>query len=215
MSFWTYINGSILVDVPGRSQPELQYIISSVLDHLPRVTGSEGDMEVYLRQRDGENCSSSCDEYGYRTNNLKDWCGYKSRNGSLHTQSEYIITVRASLRDRMFAQTRTEFMKWLTRLAKRVWVQDVLVRVQSDVGDSMILNLPNGMYEVFESPSWAAKRHSFDKSDVWWCEHLMWERAPNSDEPLTHVIKYNHDERVTEEFKRRQKWEEDMERGTG
>ena len=215
MSFWTYIHGSILVDVPGRSQPEIQYIISSILEHLPRVTGSEGDMEVYLQRRDGHNCSSSCDEYGNRTNNLKDWYGYKSRDGVLSTQSEYIITVRAGLRDRVFKQTRTEFMKWLTRLAKRVWVQDVLVRIESDLGESITLNLPDGMYEVFESPSWGRKKFSFDEKEFWWCEHLMWEPAPDSDEPFTHALKYNHDERVKEEFERRQKWEVDIERGNG
>ena len=53
MSLWTYIHGSIYVDVPGRSQPEMQYIVSTILEHLPRVTGSEGDMEVYLQQREG------------------------------------------------------------------------------------------------------------------------------------------------------------------
>ena len=213
MSCWTYIQGSIIVDVRGRSQPEKQYIISSILEHLPRVTGSEGDMEVYLQQRAGENCSSSCDEYGYRTNNLKDWYGSKTRSGMLSTQSEYIITVRAGLRDRVFEQTRTEFMKWLIRLAKRVWVQEVLVRIDSDIGESMLLNLPDGMYEVLESPSWSIKRHPYDADDFWWCEHLMWETAPHSYEPFAHALKYDHDACVKEEYERRKKWEEAMENG--
>lgn len=42
MSWWTYINGSIVVYPMGRTQPEKKYILDTVLAHLPLVTGSEG-----------------------------------------------------------------------------------------------------------------------------------------------------------------------------
>ena len=94
MSWWTHINGTILVSPMGRSQPEKRYILDTVLEHLPRVTGSEGDMEVYVQQRAGHNSSSSHDEFGMRTNNLRDWNGRKTfRNGWHETQDQYIITV--------------------------------------------------------------------------------------------------------------------------
>ena len=85
MSSWTYINGTITVRPMGRTQPEKRYILETVLNHLPRVTGSEGDMNVYIIQKNGHNSSCSCDEFGEVTNNLIDRYGYKSRSrGWLH-----------------------------------------------------------------------------------------------------------------------------------
>ena len=46
MSSWTYINGTVTVCPMGRTQPEKRYILETVLNHLPRVTGSGGDMDV-------------------------------------------------------------------------------------------------------------------------------------------------------------------------
>ena len=51
MSSWTYINGTVTVHPMGRTQPEKRYILETVLNHLPRVTGSEGDMDVYIIQK--------------------------------------------------------------------------------------------------------------------------------------------------------------------
>ena len=71
MSYWTYINGTITVRPMGRTQPEKRYILETVLNHLPRVTGSEGDMNTYIIQKNGYNSSCSCDEFGEVTNNCK------------------------------------------------------------------------------------------------------------------------------------------------
>ena len=128
MSYWTYINGTITVRPMGRTQPEKRYILETVLNHLPRVTGSEGDMNTYIIQKNGYNSSCSCDEFGEVTNNLTDWYGNKSHTrGALRTQDEYILVVNAALRDREFEQTYREFMKWFVRLCKRVGCEDVLV----------------------------------------------------------------------------------------
>ena len=85
MSYWTYINGTITVCPMGRTQLEKRYILETVLSHLPRVTGSEGDMNTYIIQKNGYSGSYSCDEFGQVTNNLTDWYGNKSRNGWLQT----------------------------------------------------------------------------------------------------------------------------------
>lgn len=72
MSRWTYVHGTITVRPMGRTQAEKRYILETVLDHLPVVTGSEGDMDVYIVQPKGYESSSSCDEFGNSTNNLFD-----------------------------------------------------------------------------------------------------------------------------------------------
>ena len=79
MSWWTYVYGTIVVSPAGRTQAEKRYVLDTVLDHVPRVTGSEGDMNVYVIQKKGYDSSSSCDEFGQRTNNLIDRYGHKSR----------------------------------------------------------------------------------------------------------------------------------------
>lgn len=130
MSWWSYIHGTIVVSPTGRTQAEKRYILDTVLDHLPRVTGSERDMNVYVIQKNGHNSSSSHDEFGQRTNNLFDRYGYKNReHGWLQMQDEYILVVDGSLRDREFEETFRAFQKWLIRLSKRVTVKSVLVKI--------------------------------------------------------------------------------------
>ena len=62
----------------GRTQAEKRYILDTVLEHLPLVTGSERDMNVYVIQKNGDSSSSSCDEFGEVTNNLVDSYGNKA-----------------------------------------------------------------------------------------------------------------------------------------
>ena len=106
MSYWTYINGTVTVSPIGRTLAEKRYVLDTVLDHLPIVTGSERDMNVYIIQKDGSNSSCSCDEFGERTNNLVDEYGQRTRNrGWMRTQDDYILVLNAALRDRKFEQT--------------------------------------------------------------------------------------------------------------
>ena len=205
MSSWTYINGSITVSPIGRTQAEKRYILETVLNHLPLVTGSEGDMDVYIIQKNGTNCSSSCDEYGQMSNNLIDEYGCHNKNGWLEVQKEYILAVNGSLRDRHFDETFREFMKWLCRLSKRVWVKDVLVRI----------NGYNKQYVINESDNFDSPYSNMQEEYSWskesdgepnWCEHLMWNRAKNSDYPMLLAYKYINDEENDAEVERRRKY---------
>lgn len=172
MSSWTYINGNIIVSPMGRTQAEKRYVIDTVLEHLPLVTGSEKDMNVYVIQKAGHDGSSSHDEFGYITNNLIDSYGNKSRKrGWLQTQSQYILVVNGNFRDRVFEETLREFNNWLCRLAKRLTVEDVLVEI-TGYGKNLVLRDTNKAYEkMFEEPSWV------DENSENWCEYLMWEKS--------------------------------------
>ena len=210
MSWWTYVTGSIRVSVPGRSQPEIQYILDTVLEHLPRVTGSEEDMHVHAIREHGFRSSCSCDEFGMRTNNLLDMDGYKtSRGGWMQTQDHYIIAVEGYLRDRYLHETKAEFMKWICRLAKRLIVEDVLVRIW-DFDSEFIINEKDKFHDMWEHPSWSSATDATGEP-AWW-EHLMWERGPNTDMPLMHVYKYCNDDATDEEIERREQWREQHDR---
>lgn len=211
MSYWTYINGTVTVSPMGRTQAEKRYILDTVLEHLPVVTGSEKDMEVYVIQKRGHNSSSSCDEFGEVTNNLVDSHGYRSRDrGWLRTQDKYILVVNGAFRDRMFEQTFREFMKWICRLGKRIDIDDVLVEING-YGKSTLIrntNIKRKKYswhkvfsELFEDPTWCNKT-----GEPNWCEYLMYDRAKNSDYPMLLAYKYFNDEENDREVERRLKY---------
>ena len=212
MSFWTYIQGTITVRPMGRTQPEKRYILETVLNHLPRVTGSEGDMDVYIIQKNGYNSSCSRDEFGEATNNLIDRHGNKSRKtGWLRTQDDYILVVSAALRDKKFEETYREFIKWFVRLCKRVGCEDVLVEIKGYDRSTVIKNrnIQREKYSyksvfdgLFEDPSWCNDNKDGYKEPNW-CEFMMWDRAKDSSYPMMLAYKYFNDEENDKEVERR------------
>lgn len=212
MSSWTYITGTITVSPIGRTQAEKRYVLDTVLAHLPRVSGSERDMNVYVIQKNGHNNSRSCDEFGERTNNLVDRYGQKSRvRGWLCTQDEYILVVDAALRDREFDKTYREFMKWLVRLGKRVMIDNTLVQISgydksTIIKDYCVQNekysYQNVFFNLFEGTSWVR-----DDGEPNWCEYMLYPRAKGSDYPMMLAYKYFNDKENDEEVERRMKYE--------
>ena len=212
MSYWTYITGTITVSPIGRTQAQKRYILDTVLAHLPIVSGSERDMNVYVIQKNGHNSSSSCDEFGERTNNLTDWHGNKTRSrGWLYTQDEYILVVDAALRDREFNQTYREFIKWLVRLGKRVMIENILVKISgydkfTIIKDYCVKNEKYSWQNIFnnsfENPSWMN-----DDGEVNWCEYMLYPRAKDSDYPMMLAYKYFNDKENDKEVEKRMKYE--------
>ena len=203
MGYWTYINGNIVVSPMGRTQAEKRYILETVLDHLPFVTGSERNMSVYIIQKDGYNSSSSHTEFG-------EWGGYKNwKTLSTKMQDEYILVVDGSLRNREFEQAFKEFQKWLCRLAKRIDIGDVLVEIKGHERSSIIKN-PNlqgkRLFETVygqmnEKPTWYYNDGEIHEPN--WCEYLMWDRAKGSMFPMMLGYKYFNDEENDKEVERR------------
>lgn len=202
MSYWTYINGVVTVSPMGRTQAEMRYILETVLQHLPNVTGSERDMNVHIVQKAGHNYSSSHDEFGQITDNLTDRYGCRNRKGGwLEKQNYYILVVEGQFRDRMFDQTYREFQKWLCRLAKRVVVQDVLVQIEGYQREALIRDTGDKYYEMWELPSWSRDKEATGEPN--WCEYLMWEPAKGCDYPMMLMYKYYGNEDNDAEVERR------------
>lgn len=209
MSYWTHILGVIKVCPMGRTQHEKTYILNTVLDHLPVVSGSERDMDVIVNVDPYNNSSCSHDEFMMMTNNLRDRYGDRSRSrGWLRTSDDYYLTIVADLRDRMFAETFREFQKWLCRLAKRVDVIEINVTIEADDRREPYfiheLKWNNPYSEMFEEPSWVKK----SEGEPTWCEYLMWEQDPYTGLPLDHVYKYVESSSVDAEMERRRNWRE-------
>lgn len=206
MSYWTYVRGQIIVAPIGRTQHEKEYILKTLLDHLPLVTGSEDDMKIFVTQVPGFDFSSSHDEFGMKTDKAVSWDGYRSRHGMFRKSSYYILNVYGNLRDRVYEETVKEFVRWLCRLSKRCMVDGVLIKVTGWSykygGKSWLCTNATPYKRMFEKPSWV------DEGTVNWCEYLMWDRAKDSSIPLVHSYKYGLDEEDTEEFLRRKEYEE-------
>ena len=170
MSFWTYIQGFVVVEPMGRTQEEKRYILETVLAHLPRVSGSEGDMNIHIIQKSGYNSFSSHDELGYRTENLIDEYG-RGRHGHLKTQSKYYLLLEGSLRDVTYLIGIRMLSKWLCRLAKRIEISDILLEISGWDGHMLMKN-EKPFLSMYEWPSWCRDYVKHDTEN--WCEYLMW-----------------------------------------
>lgn len=149
MSSWTYVQGLIELDVPGRTQAEKNYILQTVIDHLPKVTGSEKSMNIYTIQTAGYDSWQNFDEFYNRVEDFR-------------TQSRYFLVLDGNLRDRYYEDTFKELNKFLNRLGKRLMVDSVYVRLY-DYNHSHIFTNKNDCYgKMFEN-------------DNPWYNYLMWE----------------------------------------
>lgn len=149
MSNRTYIRGLIELDVLGRTQAEKDYILQTVIDHLPKVTGSEGTMDVHIVRAYGHNTWQNFDEFYNRVEDFK-------------TQSRYFLVLDGNLRDRCYKDTFKELNKFLNRLGKRLMVDSVYVRLYNYERSHIFTNKNNCYGNMFE------------QEDPWY-NYLMWE----------------------------------------
>lgn len=171
MSWWTYVNGLIMVEPAGGTQPEKRYVLETVLAHLPRVTGSEEDMKIHIVQKEGYSGSANFNEF-FETVHREDF----------KTQDCYYLILEGQFRDRMYEQTFRELNKFLNRLAKRVYVDDILIRLTGWNKETIISNSDpyQDMYEYSADSN---------KDEPAWWEYLLWDRDPfggSYPEKLTH-----------------------------
>lgn len=201
MSYWTYITGVITVSPMGRTQPEKRYILDTVLDHLPAVTGSEANMKVHVVQKYGHNSSSSCNEFDESLWYRRD----ADHDGWMRVQDEYLLVLEGSLRDRVYEETFHAFNKWLNRLAKRVSVDDILVRINgysilSDSYKSYTFCDAEPYTKMSEWPSWCEEESGGEPA---WAEYLMWESAKGTRYPMKLEYKYYNNPENDAEYERR------------
>lgn len=149
MSSWTYVQGLIELDVPGRTQAEKNYILQTVIDHLPKVTGSEKPMNIYTIQTAGYDSLQNFDEFYNRVEDFR-------------TQSRYFLVLDGSLRDRHYKDAFKELNKFLNRLGKRLMVDSVYVRLYNYEHSHIFTNKNDCYGKMFEN-------------DDPWYNYLMWE----------------------------------------
>ena len=211
MSAWTYILGMVSVMPIGRSTAETKYILETVLNHLPEVTGSEGNMHVHYLPSSYDGAIRNHNEFGQITKWMRSNEFYETEFSRSNTvKNQFHIILEAHLRDREFEQTKRELLKWLCRLSKRVSVIDLSVKLSDRIGRTLTLSDPKPFNAMAERVSWKTK----GCEKAWW-EYLFWEQDPFSDMPLKLVWKYGDDPVINAEMQRRLEWAEWMRQNKG
>lgn len=159
MSIWSYINGTVTVDIDGISQAHGEYILKETLSHLPDVIpylSTERQFDIFINQPIVCNNSDSHDEFmvcaskpKYNIENMNRFAvpnNYRYHDGWIERNSTFILTIHGSFRDCTFTDCLKAFNKWLTRLAKRVWVNDVFIRI---IGEENIVTTDSDGYPKY------------------------------------------------------------------
>lgn len=147
---WTDVHGLLQVSVPGRTQKEKEYILDSVLRHLPVIAESEGPCYVHFIKGGGYNWSNNFDEFD-------DYSNLTPNNG-LQCQDNYYIVLEGNLRDRYVWFTLKEVSRFLNRLFSRLFVCYCYVAV---VGDTCTnTHTPC----LFNNPEWMKSNYVSDKT---------------------------------------------------
>ena len=164
MSSWSYVLGTVRARIPSRTNAETVYIAQTIVDHLPKIRGSEGAAKVRVYLEDGYNMSSNTDEFGEFSNLGND----EDRYSNFHTQNKVLITVSGYLRDADFNETVRNTKNFLCRLAKRAEVSDCVVKVNSEEEEYIFTNKNCWLENLY--PGYEEKK---------WADYLTWE--PNRD----------------------------------
>ena len=117
MSEWAYINGSILVEIPGKTQEEKDKVVAALLKELPQINGSEGPMcvQALMLEGYGEHPNPKLVEEGLVEGPV--------------TQDFYNIVLTGFLRNRFLTDTTDEFYDFLQELYGRVAIRDMAVSI--------------------------------------------------------------------------------------
>ena len=128
--------------------------------------------------------------------------------GRTQAEKRYILetAVNGAFRDREFYETFREFMKWICRLAKRVSINSILVKIKGYdkeyvINDSCDYDSPYSQME--EYPSWCEESNG----EPCWAEHLMCDKAKDSDYPMLLAYKYFADPENDAEVERRREFQ--------
>lgn len=182
MSHWTYVKGMIEVSCYAVSNPQVRYIIESVLEHLPVVSGSEGNMRIHTVYGTYTWHSSSHNEFG-------EWMRYRRDadcDGWYELDNGCFLVIDGALRDRDFKETLLEFNKWMNRLAKRLLVSEVMVKISDHYEKEILIQNSEPYSAMYEPFSWEKESQGVPA----WTEYLFWERQEGTEYPKKLYQKY-------------------------
>lgn len=142
MSQWTYVRGMIEADVCGMTTSETRFLAETATQVIPKVTGSERDMAIYVTIPDGPNASSSTDMFN-RESNL-----HPKHGPWFESQTKALLTLHGNLRDRDHETTLKELTNMLKKLATWVSIDSCIIAVYDSTGKSTVINNPEYLRQI-------------------------------------------------------------------
>ena len=145
MSMWTHITACLSVETGmSRKKLELKREVQKVLRQAPKITGSEGNADVFVNVQSGYNffVGRDCDNCKYK-NTLREITDKKDGESYLvcdapdyhDCSGEYqtcvTISIQGDLRDRTEEQTKKEFDDFLEYIKNQhYYIRDFALNIQ-------------------------------------------------------------------------------------
>lgn len=102
MSNWTHVTGCLYVET-YKERKNIKKYVEKMLVKAPKITGSEGNLDIFVNPLSGYNVSS------YKTDKNGDW---------LHYQTCVVITMVGDLRDTEIKYKKPEILEFLKYIEK-------------------------------------------------------------------------------------------------
>ena len=142
MSHWTHITACLSVDT-YMVKSNILDLVKKDMEKAPKITGSEGDADVFINLQGGYNTwmSHDCDNCKYKDTQREviiDGLSYTECDGpsdndcSGKYQSCVVISVQGDLRDRTKEQTEKEFKDFLAFIENKYTVRDYSFNIKSE-----------------------------------------------------------------------------------
>lgn len=137
MGIWTNIRGTIYCSPAGATPEEQEYILKTVLRHLPKVnpykTRRDNMFETYINRINQPQGFKSWDEFG-NDSNLTDYDDYCYK--AFGCDYSFVITLYGMFRSDNQSDVLKRFEKWLCRFSKRVLVDYLSIDIWESCGES-------------------------------------------------------------------------------
>lgn len=132
MSFWTYVNGNIVIDT--FTYKETEQSVQTFVDSLPKTSGSERPCEYYVHILNGYNVS-----------------GYDDKGNPMDYQTRYTISIVGTLRDTSVENVKKEIEELLIKIHEKFDIEmcDICI---NDIEDTFFINkMVFGDYLIYAS----------------------------------------------------------------
>lgn len=141
MSRWVHITSCMSVDT-CIGDHNLIDLVKATLIKAPKITGSEGDADIYVNLQSGYNyssCDSDCEhcKYGKTAKHLKKGIIKCDAPDNYNCpQAKYqtcvVISIQGDLRDRLPSQTQKEFSKFYKFIEDNYIIRDYSLNIEGE-----------------------------------------------------------------------------------
>lgn len=121
MSWWSYVNGNIVIDTFEETDKSIQ----NFFENLPETCGSEGGCEYHINILDGHNVST-----------------YDNEGNPVEYQTKYSISIFGNLRDTHANEIQKEIKNILHRITEKFDIDRCCIQIYDQEESILFLKNP-------------------------------------------------------------------------